>query len=70
MCGGITSAEGSAGAATGGAAVVLARWTAPTASPGPVTGLRPNGQVIVLEGRQPIQVTGHVLMTDRLTPSG
>jgi len=35
-----------------------------------VKGLRPNGQLIVLEGGDPIQVTGHDLADGRLTLSG
>lgn len=69
----VDSTEGSAGEAVrelGGAAVILATVDHADLQSDLVNGLRPNGRLIVLEGQQPIQVTGHVLATDRLSVSG
>jgi D-arabinose 1-dehydrogenase-like Zn-dependent alcohol dehydrogenase len=69
----VDSTEGSAGEAVrrmGGATVILGTVDHADLQSDLITGLRPNGQVIVLEGQQPIQVTGHVLATDRLNLSG
>ena len=69
----IDSSEGSAGEAVrkmGGAHVILGTVDHADLQADLITGLRPNGKVIVLEGQQPIQVTGHVLATDRLNLSG
>jgi D-arabinose 1-dehydrogenase-like Zn-dependent alcohol dehydrogenase len=69
----IDSTEGSAGEAVkkmGGAKVILGTVDHADLQADLIAGLRPNGKVIVLEGAQPIQVTGHVLATDRLNLSG
>jgi D-arabinose 1-dehydrogenase-like Zn-dependent alcohol dehydrogenase len=69
----IDSSEGSAGEAVkkmGGAHVILGTVDHADLQGDLINGLRPNGRVIVLEGQQPIQVTGHVLATDRLNLSG
>lgn len=69
----VDSAEGSAGEAVkkmGGAHVILGTVDHADLQSDLITGLRPNGKVIVLEGQQPIQVTGHVLAADRLNLSG
>jgi D-arabinose 1-dehydrogenase-like Zn-dependent alcohol dehydrogenase len=69
----IDSNEGDAGEALralGGAAVVLATVDRANLQSDLVKGLRPNGRLIVVEGQDPIQVSGHVLATDRLTVSG
>ncbi|WP_326565674.1 alcohol dehydrogenase catalytic domain-containing protein [Amycolatopsis rhabdoformis] len=69
----IDSTEGSVGDSLkklGGASVVLGTVDHADLQSDLINGLRPNGQVIVLEGQQPIQVTGHVLATDRLNLSG
>ncbi|HJP80042.1 MAG TPA: alcohol dehydrogenase catalytic domain-containing protein [Pseudonocardiaceae bacterium] len=69
----VDSSEGSAGEAVkkmGGAQVILGTVDHADLQGDLITGLRPNGKVIVLEGQQPIQVTGHVLATDRLNLSG
>lgn len=69
----IDSFEGSAGEAVrkhGGAAVILATVDHADLQSDLVSGLRPNGKLIVLEGQQPIQVTGHVLATDRTSVGG
>jgi D-arabinose 1-dehydrogenase-like Zn-dependent alcohol dehydrogenase len=69
----IDSNEGDAGEALqalGGAAVVLATVSRAELQSDLVKGLRPNGQLIVLEGSDPIQVTGHALSEGRLSVSG
>ena len=69
----VDSSEGSAGEAVkkmGGAQVILGTVDHADLQADLINGLRPNGKVIVLEGQQPIQVTGHVLATDRLNLSG
>ncbi|MFB6719154.1 alcohol dehydrogenase catalytic domain-containing protein [Kribbella sp. NPDC056345] len=69
----IDSTEGDAGEALkalGGAAAVLATVSRAELQSDLVKGLRPNGQLIVLEGSDPIQVTGHDLADSRLTVSG
>ncbi|WP_279582051.1 zinc-binding dehydrogenase [Fodinicola feengrottensis] len=69
----IDSNEGDAGEAVrkhGGAAVIVATVDHADLQSALVSGLRPNGELIVLEGQQPIQVTGHVLATDRLKIGG
>jgi D-arabinose 1-dehydrogenase-like Zn-dependent alcohol dehydrogenase len=69
----IDSSVGSAGEAVkkmGGAQVILGTVDHADLQSDLIAGLRPNGKVIVLEGQQPIQVTGHVLATDRLNLSG
>jgi D-arabinose 1-dehydrogenase-like Zn-dependent alcohol dehydrogenase len=69
----IDSTEGDAGEALkkmGGAHVILSTVDRADVQSGLIAGLRPNGRVIVLEGAQPIEVTGHVLATDRLNLSG
>lgn len=69
----VDSSEGSAGEAVkkmGGAQVILGTVDHADLQGDLITGLRPNGKVIVLEGQQPIQVTGHVLANDRLNLSG
>jgi D-arabinose 1-dehydrogenase-like Zn-dependent alcohol dehydrogenase len=69
----VDSNEGNAGEAVrelGGAAVILATVDHANLQSDLVSGLRPNGRLIVLEGQEPIQVTGHVLATDRLSVSG
>lgn len=69
----VDSTEGSAGEAVralGGAAVILGTVDHADLQSDLVSGLRPNGRLIVLEGQQPIQVTGHVLANDRLNVSG
>ncbi|MFI5712370.1 alcohol dehydrogenase catalytic domain-containing protein [Kribbella sp. NPDC051620] len=69
----IDSNEGSAGEALkalGGASAVLATVSRAELQSDLVKGLRPNGQLIVLEGGDPIQVTGHDLADTRLSVSG
>ena len=69
----IDSTEGDAGEALkalGGASAVLATVSRAELQSDLVKGLRPNGQLIVLEGSDPIQVTGHALADDRLSVSG
>jgi D-arabinose 1-dehydrogenase-like Zn-dependent alcohol dehydrogenase len=69
----IDSTEGDAGEALqtlGGAAVVLATVSRAELQSDLVKGLRPNGELIVLEGSDPIQVTGHALSEGRLSVSG
>ncbi|MEV4263762.1 alcohol dehydrogenase catalytic domain-containing protein [Kribbella sp. NPDC049584] len=69
----IDSTEGDAGEALqalGGAAVVLATVSRAELQSELVKGLRRNGQLIVLEGSDPIQVTGHALSDGRLSVSG
>ncbi|GAA1720711.1 alcohol dehydrogenase [Kribbella yunnanensis] len=69
----IDSTEGDAGEALkalGGAAAVLATVSRAELQSDLIKGLRPNGQLIVLEGSDPIQVTGHDLADTRLTVSG
>jgi D-arabinose 1-dehydrogenase-like Zn-dependent alcohol dehydrogenase len=69
----IDSNEGDAGEALqtlGGAAVVLATVSRAELQSDLVKGLRPNGQLVVLEGSDPIQVTGHALADGRLSVSG
>jgi D-arabinose 1-dehydrogenase-like Zn-dependent alcohol dehydrogenase len=61
---------GEAVRALGGASVILCTVDHADLQSELVNGLRPNGRLIVLEGQQPIQVTGHVLATDRLSVSG
>ena len=56
--------------ALGGASAVLATVSHAELQTDLIKGLRPNGQLIVLEGRDSIQVTGHDLANDRLTLSG
>ncbi|WP_163507436.1 alcohol dehydrogenase catalytic domain-containing protein [Fodinicola acaciae] len=69
----VDSNEGSAGEAVrghGGAAVILATVDHADLQSDLVSGLRPNGRLIVLEGQQPIQVTGHALANDRIDVGG
>ncbi|MFF1817985.1 alcohol dehydrogenase catalytic domain-containing protein [Kribbella sp. NPDC058245] len=69
----IDSTEGDAGEALkalGGAAAVLATVSRAELQSDLVKGLRPNGQLIVLEGSDPIQVTGHTLADNRISVSG
>ncbi|TDO56871.1 propanol-preferring alcohol dehydrogenase [Kribbella sp. VKM Ac-2571] len=69
----IDSTEGDAGEALkalGGAAAILATVSRGELQSDLVKGLRPNGQLIVLEGSDPIQVTGHALADGRLSVSG
>jgi D-arabinose 1-dehydrogenase-like Zn-dependent alcohol dehydrogenase len=69
----IDSTEGDAGEALqalGGAAAILATVSRADLQSDLVKGLRPNGQLIVLEGGDPIEVTGHVLSDGRLSVSG
>ena len=69
----IDSTEGQAGdalKAVGGASAVLATVSRAELQTDLVKGLRPNGQLIVLEGGDPMQVTGHHLADGRLTVSG
>ncbi|TCC27110.1 alcohol dehydrogenase catalytic domain-containing protein [Kribbella speibonae] len=69
----IDSTEGDAGEALkalGGAAAILATVSRAELQSDLVKGLRPNGQLIVLEGSDPIQVTGHELAEGRLSVSG
>jgi D-arabinose 1-dehydrogenase-like Zn-dependent alcohol dehydrogenase len=69
----IDSTEGDAGEALqalGGAAAVLATVSRAELQSDLVKGLRRNGQLIVLEGSDPIQVTGHALSDGRLSVSG
>jgi D-arabinose 1-dehydrogenase-like Zn-dependent alcohol dehydrogenase len=69
----IDSTEGDAGEALkalGGAAAVLATVSRAELQSDLVKGLRPNGQLIVLEGSDPIQVTGHDLADSRISVSG
>jgi D-arabinose 1-dehydrogenase-like Zn-dependent alcohol dehydrogenase len=69
----IDSNEGDAGEALqalGGAAVILATVSRAELQSDLVKGLRPNGELIVLEGSDPIQVTGHALAEGRLSVSG
>ncbi|MDX2971370.1 alcohol dehydrogenase catalytic domain-containing protein [Kribbella solani] len=69
----IDSTDGDAGTALkalGGAAVVLATVSRAELQSELVKGLRPNGQLIVLEGGDPIEVTGHALTDGRLSVSG
>ncbi|TDX03747.1 alcohol dehydrogenase catalytic domain-containing protein [Kribbella sp. VKM Ac-2566] len=69
----IDSTEGDAGEALkalGGAAAILETVSRGELQSDLVKGLRPNGQLIVLEGSDPIQVTGHVLADGRLSVSG
>jgi len=69
----IDSTEGDAGEALkalGGASAVLATVSRAELQTDLVKGLRPNGQLIVLEGGDPIQVTGHDLADGRLNVSG
>ena len=69
----IDSTEGDAGEALkalGGASAVLATVSRAELQTDLVKGLRPNGQLIVLEGGDPMQVTGHDLADGRLNVSG
>lgn len=69
----IDSTEGSAGEALskmGGADVILATVDHADLQGDLVSGLRSNGNLIVLEGLQPIQITGHTLSFHRLKLSG
>jgi D-arabinose 1-dehydrogenase-like Zn-dependent alcohol dehydrogenase len=69
----IDSDEGDAGEALqaiGGAAVVIATVSRGDLQSDLVQGLRPNGELIVLEGSDPIQVTGHALAEGRLSVAG
>ncbi|TCC36038.1 alcohol dehydrogenase catalytic domain-containing protein [Kribbella speibonae] len=69
----IDSTEGDAGEALkalGGAAAILATVSRAELQSDLVKGLRPNGQLIVLEGGDPIQVSGHELAEGRLSVSG
>ncbi|WP_130445005.1 zinc-binding dehydrogenase [Kribbella rubisoli] len=69
----IDSNKGDAGEALqalGGAAFVLATVPRADLQSDLVKGLRPNGELIVLEGSDPIQVTGHALSEGRLSVSG
>jgi len=69
----IDSNEGDAGEALkalGGAAAILATVSRAELQTDLVKGLRPNGQLIVLEGMDPMQITGHQLADDRLNVSG
>jgi D-arabinose 1-dehydrogenase-like Zn-dependent alcohol dehydrogenase len=69
----IDSTEGDAGdalKALGGASVVLATVSRAELQSDLVKGLRPTGELIVLEGGDPIQVTGHALAEGRLSVSG
>ncbi|HZX09259.1 alcohol dehydrogenase catalytic domain-containing protein [Kribbella sp.] len=69
----IDSTEGDAGEALkalGGAAAILATVSRAELQSDLVKGLRPNGQLIVLEGGDPIEVTGHALADGRLSVSG
>jgi D-arabinose 1-dehydrogenase-like Zn-dependent alcohol dehydrogenase len=69
----IDSNEGSAGEALkalDGASAILATVSRAELQSDLVKGLRPNGQLIVLEGGDPIQVTGHELADTRLSVSG
>ena len=69
----IDSSQGDAGEALkalGGASAVLATVSRAELQTDLVKGLRPNGQLIVLEGGDPMQVTGHHLADGRLTVSG
>ncbi|GHJ36799.1 alcohol dehydrogenase [Streptomyces sp. TS71-3] len=69
----IDSNEGNVGEALralGGAAVILATVSRGSLQSDLVPGLRPNGRLIVLEGQDPVQVTGHALADDRLSVSG
>ena len=69
----IDSTEGNAGEALktlGGASAVLATVSRAELQTDLVKGLRPNGQLIVLEGGDPMQVTGHDLADGRLNVSG
>jgi D-arabinose 1-dehydrogenase-like Zn-dependent alcohol dehydrogenase len=56
--------------ALGGASAVLATVSRAELQTDLVKGLRPNGQLIVLEGGDPVQVTGHDLADGRLSVSG
>jgi D-arabinose 1-dehydrogenase-like Zn-dependent alcohol dehydrogenase len=69
----IDSNEGDAGEALkafGGAAVVLATVSHGNLQTGLFKGLRPNGELIVLEGEDPIQVSGHELSDGRRALKG
>jgi D-arabinose 1-dehydrogenase-like Zn-dependent alcohol dehydrogenase len=69
----IDSNEGDAGAALkalDGASAILATVSRAELQSDLVKGLRPNGQLIVLEGSDPIHVTGHDLADTRLSVSG
>jgi D-arabinose 1-dehydrogenase-like Zn-dependent alcohol dehydrogenase len=69
----IDSTEGDAGAALkalDGASVILATVSRAELQSDLVKGLRPNGQLIVLEGGDPMQITGHELADTRLSVSG
>jgi D-arabinose 1-dehydrogenase-like Zn-dependent alcohol dehydrogenase len=69
----IDSNEGDAGAALkalGGASAILATVSRAELQSDLVKGLRPNGQLVVLEGQDPIEVTGHALADGRLSVSG
>jgi D-arabinose 1-dehydrogenase-like Zn-dependent alcohol dehydrogenase len=54
----------------GGAAVIFDTVSHGNLQSGLVSGLRPNGQLIVAEGLDPITVTGHDLAFPRLNISG
>jgi D-arabinose 1-dehydrogenase-like Zn-dependent alcohol dehydrogenase len=56
--------------AMGGAAVIFDTVSRGSLQSGLVSGLRPNGQLIVVEGLDPLQVTGHDLAFPRLNISG
>jgi D-arabinose 1-dehydrogenase-like Zn-dependent alcohol dehydrogenase len=56
--------------ALGGAAVIFDTVSRGNLQSGLVSGLRPNGQLIVVEGLDPITVTGHDLAFPRLNISG
>ncbi|MEV4601102.1 alcohol dehydrogenase catalytic domain-containing protein [Amycolatopsis sp. NPDC049253] len=69
----IDSNEGSVGESLkkmGGASVILGTVDRAEMQSELINGIRPNGQVIVLEGQNPIQVTGHTLADYRLNLSG
>jgi D-arabinose 1-dehydrogenase-like Zn-dependent alcohol dehydrogenase len=69
----IDSTAGDAGQALqamGGAAVIFDTVSRGSLQSGLVSGLRPNGQLIVVEGLDPLQVTGHDLAFTRLNISG
>jgi D-arabinose 1-dehydrogenase-like Zn-dependent alcohol dehydrogenase len=69
----IDSTEGDAGEALkalGGASAVLATVSRAELQTDLVKGLRLNCQLIVLEGGDPMQVTGHDLADGRLSVSG
>jgi D-arabinose 1-dehydrogenase-like Zn-dependent alcohol dehydrogenase len=56
--------------AIGGAAVIFDTVSRGSLQSGLVSGLRPNGQLIVVEGLDPLQATGHDLAFTRLNISG